>query len=248
MKKFVLLALALALTVSMAVAGAEDLGVQVIGGPDAGSAAMSLDDLQLGTAYTLDGYAVVAPREMKTVDCFAHFGESGDYGVYQANPHSGGTNTSFAPVYAHSESRHRNDSWQYVDASWMDSGDSADFAWLLMDVTNLQKTSVDFTEEVAIKVVYQDDYEFNGWIRQIVYDHMEAQNGDKSLSRYGYEKDDYPNEIVLNPVNVEAIDMMYTGTYSFVCTLPHYVLEDKKSPLRIEIQLGDNDLTYNIRK
>ena len=246
MKRFLLLALALVLTVSVAVA--EDLGVQVIGGPDAGSTAVSLDDLQLGTTYSLDGYAVVAPREMKTVDCFAQFGESGDYGVYQANPHSGSTNTSFAPVYAHSESRYRNDSWQYIDASWMDSGDTANFAWLLMDVTNLQKTSVDFTEEVTIKVVYQDDYEFNGWIRQIVYDHMEAQNGDKGLSRYGYEKDDYPNEIVLNPANVEAIDMMYTGTYVFGCTLPNYVLEDKKSPLRIEIQLGDNDLTYNIRK
>lgn len=248
MKKFLAFVVLCAMLASMSVAYADDLGVQVIGDTSAASVAMSLDDMQLGTSYVIDGYAVVKPREMKTVQCFAQFGESGDFSARQNNQYDGGKDTSFAPVYCHSASKLQHNSWRYADAAWMDSGESADFVWLMMDVTNLQKTGVEFTEEVAVKVVYQDDYEFNGWIRQIVYDHMEAQNGDKGLSRYGYEKEDYPNEIVMNPTKVETIDMMYTGTYVFGCTLPNYVLEDKKTPLRIEIELGENDLTYHIRK
>lgn len=246
MKKLFAFVLALSMLLGTT-ALAEDLGVQVIGG-NTQAFATSLDDMQIGTSYKLEGYAVVVPKDMKTIECFAQFGENGDFGVYQESAYNGNANTSYAPVYAHSESKLQFNSWRYKDASWMDSGDSADFVWLMMDVTNLQKKGVEFTEEATVKVVYQDDYEFNGWIRQIIYDHMEAQNGNKGVSRYGYDKDDYPNEIVMNPAKVEVIDMMYTGTYVFGCTLPNYVLEDKKAPLRIEIKLGENELTYNIRK
>ena len=41
--------------------------------------------------------------------------------------------------------------------------------------------------------------------------------------------------------------MMYTGIFVFGCTLPNSVVESK-APLRIEINLGGNELTYNIRK
>lgn len=188
MKKFFVLAVIVAIFASMAVASAEDLGVQVIGDNNAATVAVSLDDMQFGTSYTLDGYAVVVPKELKTIECFAQFGEKEDYSVYQANKYDGNVDKSYAPVYCHSESKLQFSSWRYADAAWMDSGESADFVWLLMDVTNLQKSGVEFTEEVTVKVVYQDDYEFSGWIRQIVYDHMEDQNGNKGLSRYGYGK------------------------------------------------------------
>lgn len=246
MKKLWVLAV-LALLLVCATAAAEDLGIQIIR-PDAERTAMSLEDMQLGTEYALDGYAVVKLREAKIVDSFAQFGEEGDYSVHQKNPYDGKSDTSYATVFAHSESKLQMNSWSYVDAAWMDSGESADFFWLLTDVTNLQKKSVNFVEEATVKVVYQDDYEFNGWIRQIVYDHMEYQNGDRGLSRYGYDKADYPNEIVMNPAMTESVDVMYTGTYAFGCTLPNYVVEDKKSPLRIEISMGGNELTYHIRK
>ena len=58
----------------------------------------------------------------------------------------------------------------------------------------------------------------------------------------------YSSEIVMNPKKTEAVDVMYTGTYAFGCTLPNYVIEDKKSPLRIEISMDGNELTYHIRK
>lgn len=247
MKKILAIAIAFVLAVLPMAACAEDLGVQVIGGPEVAAVAVSLDDMQLGATYMMDGYAVVVPKEFKTVECFSQFGESGEFGVTIVKNY-GDLNPSFAPVYSYGESTFRYCDWSYIDAAWMDSGDTADFVWLLADVTNLQKTGVEFTEEAVVKVVYQDDYEFSGWVRQIVYDHMENQNGDKKVSRYGFDKEDYPSEIVMNPAKVETVEMMYTGTYVFGCTLPNYVLEDKASPLRIEIQLGENDLTYNIRK
>ena len=235
------LAIALALMLVLTpCAFAEDLGVQVIGGKGAETVPLSLDDMQIGTSYTIDGYAIVTPKVSSFVDCFAQFGEKENYGVHRYNYEG--------DVFCHSESNAPYDSWRYSDAAWMDSGESADFFWLMMDIVNLQKSDVDYAEEATVKVVYQDDYEFNGWIRQIVYDHMETQHGDKCVSRNGYEKGAYPNEIVMNPAKVEAIGMMYTGTYAFGCTLPNFVVEDKSSPLRIEIKLGENDLTYNIRK
>lgn len=247
MKKILALILMLMIALS-STAFASDLGVQLIGGEDTAIVPMSLDDLQIGTSYTIDGYAVVVPKDAKIVQCFAQFGESGNYSVYMQNQYSSDKENNYNIVYSYSTSNLQKNSWRYSDAAWMDSGDSADFAWFLMDVTNLQKKSVEYIEEASIKVVYNDDYEFNGWIRQVVYDHMEDRNGDKGLSRYNHEKEDYPNEIVMNPAKIEPIDMMYTGTYAFGCTLPNYVIEDKKAPLRMEIKLGENDLTYHIRK
>ena len=246
MKKLLSMVLVVIMVVILSLANAEDLGIQIIDGLDSEVNAMSFDDMKLGTSYTLDSYAIVTIKELKTVDCFAQFGESGEFGVYRGD--WGGINTSYAPVYSYSDSKHENNSWKYVDASWMDSGESADFIWVLTDITNLKKAPVDFTEEASVKIIYQDEYEFNGWIRQIVYDHMEAQNGDKSVSRYGYDTSVYPTEIVMNPNIVEAIEMMYTGTYVFGCTLPNYVVNDKKGSLKMVIEIGGNELTYIIRK
>ena len=52
----------------------------------------------------------------------------------------------------------------------------------------------------------------------------------------------------MNSTKTEVVDVMYTGTYASGCTLPNYVIEDKKSPLRIEISMDGNELTYHIRK
>ncbi len=242
MKKMLSILVVLSILLSVSVAFAEDLGVQMIGDNNAEMVPVSLDDLKIGNFYTVDGYAVIAPKEMKIVDSFAQFGEKGDYSVYN-NSHN-----YYPAVFCHSQSNLDYYSWRYSDAAWMNSGESADFVWLLMDVTNLQKTEVEFTEDISVKVVYRDEYEFVGWVRQIVYDHMEAQNGDRGVSRYEYAKEAHPNEIVMNPAKVEPIGMMYTGTYAFGCTLPNYVVEDTKAPLRIEIQLGENELTYHIHK
>ena len=117
-----------------------------------------------------------------------------------------------------------------------------------MDVTNRQKKAVNFIEEASVKIIYQDEYEFTGWVRQIDPDVMSKSETNYGTSRLNGDKNDYPNVVVLNPAKTHPIDMMYTGHYVFGCTIPNFVVEDKKSPLRMEIKLGDSELTYHIIK
>lgn len=245
MKRFLIIALIVSMFACMSVACAEDLEVQVIGGENQAATPISLDDMKLGTSYTLDGYAIVKPIEYLLVDCFAQFGENENYiaewGGYSYNP-------SFDTVFSYSDSKCDYNAMRYKDAGWMDSGSNAQFVWLRTDVTNLSKSDVSFDEEATVKVIYQDEYEFNGWVRQINYDNIDLEHGDGSVCRYTFDKSMYPPQIVMNPAKNTPVSMMYTGNYVFGCTIPNYVCEDKQSPLRIEIKLGDNELTYHIRK
>ena len=79
MKRLLSIVLMIMLFASLSLANAEDLGVQVIGGPDAESVPMTLDDLQLGQKYTIDGYAMIEPVEYLVVDSFAQFNKDADY-------------------------------------------------------------------------------------------------------------------------------------------------------------------------
>lgn len=239
MKKFLALALLVAMLTSLSLAHAEDLGVQMVG---PSNTAGSTDDMKLGSSYTLDDYATIKPLDFLIVDYFAQFGKKEDYSFkrrYDGN---------IWQVYSHSNLDNSYQDWRFVDAEWKDSGTNAQFYWLTMDVTNLQKKAVNFAEEASVKMVYQDDYEFVGWVRQIDPDVLNKQYTDYGVSRLGGDKNDYPNVIVLNPEKTHPIDMMYTGHYVFGCTIPNFVVEDKKSPLRLEIKLGGNELTYYIIK
>lgn len=237
MKKILsmVLVLLMLLNASAAVASAEDLGVQVIGGNDTNTVAMSLDDMQLGTTYTIDGYAKVLPVECLVVDYFGQFNKDADY--TSVDDSYGQT----SHVYYQEKALNGNWANYYMQAAWQDSGLNADFLWLKMDVTNLQTKAVPFMEDISVKVVYADEYEFAGWVRQINYDY------NTNCYRYGSSTNG-GGTVALNPGNEEAINMLYTGTYVFGCTLPNSVIEDKGSALRVEIKLGENDLTYNVRK
>ena len=50
----------------------------------------------------------------------------------------------------------------------------------------------------------------------------------------------------LDPADEQPIDMVYTGHYVFGCTLPTAVVNGSE-PLSMVIDLGGNELTYNIR-
>ena len=243
MKKRFSIILALAVSLTAAPVFAEDLAVVMIDNSEEVSmTSVSLDDMQLGTSYPIDEYASVKPLEFAFYDFFAQFGENEDYGCYQNRDFSSNHVASF------SDSNLAYGSWRYNDASWMESGESAQFAWFTMDITNLQKKPVDFAKEMTVKVVYQDDYEFVGWVRQIDMDLVGRGHNDGGVSRSVGEKTDYPNAIVLNPEKMHEIDMLYTGHYVIGCTIPSYVVADTDSPLRVEISLGGNDLTYHIIK
>lgn len=244
MKKHLALMIIVAMLASMTAVHAEDLGVQVIGGPETENTPMSLDDLQLGQSYTIDGYAKIKPMEYLTVDYFAQFKKDADYGnVNDGNYADPNSNQVFVDQL--NSKWYKN--WRWWDAYWNDSGVNADFAWFMMDITNLQKKSFSFMENASVKVMYQDEYEFAGWVRQVNYDYINYGAEGRKVSRYDSQTN-CPNVVVLDPANVEAIDMMYTGTYAFGATLPNSVIEDTGSPLRMVITIDGNELTYNIRK
>lgn len=240
-KLFVIFAVVIAVLASVA-AGAEDLGIQVIGGPATESVPMSLDDLQIGQAYTIDGYAIIEPVEYQVVDFFAQFKKDADYTSVSGNNYD-----TADRVFVDKLNQDFYYNWRWWDAGWKDSGVNADFAWFMMDVTNLQKKDFDFMQNATVKVIYQDEYEFAGWVRQVNYDYLNYGEKGRDVNRMGYDKKN-PNVVVLDPDNVEEIGMMYTGTYAFGATLPNSVFEDTKSPLQMIITIDGNELTYNIRK
>jgi len=243
MKKLFALVIMAAMLCSMALASAEDLGVQVIGGPDTAAMTASLDDMQLDNSYTIDGYARIKPVEFQFVDFFAQFNKDANYSNVSGNR----GNVDDKLVFVDHLNKDYYYNWRWWEAHWNDSGVNADFAWLMLDVTNLQKKGYDFTGNVTVKAVYQDDYEFSGWVRQVNYDYINYGSQGRDVCRYGWEQR-CPNVVVLDPANVETIDMLYTGTYAFGVTLPNSVVEDTKSPLALVITLDGNELTYNIRK
>lgn len=196
---------------------------------------MSLDDMQLGTTYTIDGYATVTPVETMFVDYFAQFNKDAD--ANRTDWNWAGSNSGIV-IYSAGREVH-----YYVEAGWKDSGVKEDFFWLRMDITNLKMSPVNYMsdEEATVKVVYNDEYEFAGWVRQADFDINSA------VFRQGMDTQGAPFA-VLDPANEEPVDMMYTGVFIFGATLPNAVVEDKKGSLCMEIKLGDYDLTFNINK
>lgn len=221
--------LALLLALSMSSACADDLGIQVIGGPNAATQTQSLDDIQVGTTYTLDGFAKVTPVEYLVVDYFGQFNKDANY------------SRTFTDYNNRDYVYYRTNLIDYlVDASWQDSGMNAEFVWLKLDITNLQKEPISFMKNIEVKVTYDGEYEFAGWVRQINYDYNIICYRRNSNTRGG-------GTVVMNPANEEAINPMYTGTYVIGCTLPNSVFEDK-APLNIEIDIAGNQLTYQVKK
>lgn len=123
------------------------------------------------------------------------------------------------------------------------SGNDADFTWLKIDVLNLQKSSVDFIKDTTVKAIYDDEYEYDGYLRQFYYDYANSKvtSENKDAGVIGWP-------VCLSPVDEISMGPLYKGHYAVVCQIPNPVIEDKDSPLRVVINMGGNQLTYNIRK
>ncbi len=115
--------------------------------------------------------------------------------------------------------------WRYSES--IDSGTDADFAFLRMDIVNTTMSSRNYLKDYSVKVIYDNTYEFSGWANQYDYN----QSSDK---------------VINSDINF-AIKSMYDGHYVFGCTLPNRVITDSK-PLRMEITIDGNEMTYHIRK
>ena len=216
---------------------AEDLQVQIIGGEDVPQATLDLDDMQLGQTYEIDGYARIMPVSFEYKDIFPQYsaGNAGNNEYRNRRDHENVTgkvcysNSYYVPYY--------------YEIYWQNSGTNADFAWLLMDVTNMQKEPTSFMQETSVKVVFDEEYEYAGWVRQFNYDYDSTREieGEEGVETYGSFI-----RAALDPADEQPIDMVYTGHYVFGCTLPTAVVNGSE-PLSMVIDLGGNELTYNIR-
>lgn len=231
MKKMLSLLLVLSLMLGCSAAMAEDLGVQIIGGNDAAMETMNLEDVKLGQSYEIGGFARISPVSFEYIDHFAQYTDA-NVGDNSAATHYGDSNGRVRYAY--------DDYYEYI--YWKTSGKNADFAWLSIDITNMQMSPYAFMKDAKVKVVFNDQYEYAGWVRQINYDYTTTRNTHSDV----IDNVETINAVI-TPAGEEEIGMVYTGHFIFGCTLPNAIVTGKE-PLRIEITLGGNEITYNIRK
>ena len=209
MKK-VLLFVVLAALLTVSAVFAQDLGVQLIGGPEIEAQPINLDDLKLNVEAEIDGFGILLPRSFEFNNYLM---------VYkQGNQKSGNLH---------------------------DSGNDADYALLYFDITNTTLTPKDYLTDCEVKVIYDDIYEYAGWAYQQNYDYKHWETYSNNIDAPYSHKQNILYGI--DPSENYSINSMYQGHYIFGCSLPNPVVNSKK-PLRMEITLGDNDLTYYIRK
>ncbi|HIQ81579.1 MAG TPA: hypothetical protein IAA52_00570 [Candidatus Pullichristensenella stercorigallinarum] len=232
---------------------AEDLQVQIIGGEDVPQATLDLDDMQLGQTYEIDGYARIAPVSFEYKDVFIQYGAGypGDASYAIPSEHENADITG--KVRFGDAGGPYFESTYYKSIYWQESGETADFAWLQVDLTNMQKEAVNFMKEATVKVIFDDEYELAGWVRQLNYDYdTERQYGAEGVEEHNPETEEYENtygtliRAALDPADEQPAEMLYTGHYVFGCTLPTAVINGTE-PLSMVIDLGGNELTYNIR-
>ena len=235
MKKIVAALVALMLLAGCfgSIAEGNDLGINLIPNGEVEEEVVSLDDLKLEESYKINGYAIVKPLGFYYIDYFAQFNK-GKNGDVSADTSSANSDRVFTAT----------DSWN--------GGETAEYAIFKVDIVNLGKADIGFMAEAEVKVVYADEYEFKGWVRQINYDYVKRvyaritggkHDGHSPVDDSGH----YFTALMLEPTAEEPVGVMYTGHYVFGCTLPNEAITSAE-PLKIVITLGENEMTYNIRK
>ena len=200
---------------------------------------MTFDDVTFGKAYKIKGYASITLLGFKFIDMYAQW----DDGKASNKMKETTTNRTYDEMYTYVFFQKPNGDWRkyFRDCNFQYSGNEADFAWLKVDITNLQKQEANFMKDISVKVIYDDEYEYDGWIRQFNYDLSNSE-----IYRF-QEKNIIGWPVCLSPVDEMPIKPMYKGHYALGCTLPNFVIEDKSAPLRMVITMDDHKLTYNIR-
>lgn len=212
MRKILSILLALAMLLSASAALAENMGIQVIGGPELETEPVSLDDLKLETEAEIDGWGIITLTAYEV---------QGGVGYYD----SGKTYVDY-----------------YNQDAYYRSGNEAEYAVLYADILNIQLKDKNFLENVSVKVVFDDVYEYAGWSYQRNYNNTTYDGGPIEFDRNKQNL-----RWAINEVDQFAIGPMYEGHYLFGCTLPNAIFESKK-PLKMIITIDDNEITYNIRK
>lgn len=129
-----------------------------------------------------------------------------------------------------------------ADGDYYCSGKEAEFAVLYADILNTQLKDKNYLENVSVKAVYDDTYEYAGWFYQRNYNNS-------TYAYYSLEVDKSKQNIrwAIDTADNFSISPMYEGHYLFGCTLPNAVISGNKS-LKLIITIDGNEITYNIRK
>jgi len=200
------------------------------------------EDVTIGKTYKIANYATVSLVDFKFINKFAQYkdGRTGKSKILLFNGHF--KNDTFSPIKTVDEKFYSDDNINNINYHFIESGNGSQFAWLEVEIQNLQMTPVSFMKDISINVIYDDEYEYNGWVKQLNYDYRKSESYMNRITKHI----DYP--ICLSPVDEIPINPMYKGHYALGCTLPNFIVKDKKSQLRMIIKLGKHELTYNIRK
>lgn len=122
------------------------------------------------------------------------------------------------------------------------SGKEAEFAVLYADILNTQLKDKNYLENVSVRAIYDDTYEYAGWFYQRNYN-----NGTYKYDSLEIDRSKQNTRWVVNASDQFAVSPMYEGHYIFGCTLPNAVISGNK-PLKLIITIDGNEITYNIRK
>lgn len=236
MKKITMLLLALSLLLCIS-ASAEDLGVQPLGGNSQDAVPIYVEDMQLEKQYNIPGYARVTPLGFQYVDFFGQF-ERGCAGSLKTTPKNTG-------LLLRSCSSNGSVGDYYADMKWVQSTKNYEYAWLALDIVNMHHEPHAYMSEIKVVCVYDNEYEFVGWVRQLDY------NTSVRIRPYyetGAVIDFIPSySPVIQPADEFAPGMLTTAHYIIGCTLPNAVVEGEE-PLRMEITIGEHFFVYHIRK
>ena len=221
-------------------------------------AKMIFDDVSLGNPYNIKGYAKVTLSSFEFVDMYAQW-EDGkvseeqeedlECGCEECNCENGdndecimiirrepGTVFSQRPI-------EDEPTYYYPNCYFVEPSDEdAIFAWLKVDIQNLQKSKRFIkSKEIKIQIIDGDDVCYDGWIRQ-----FNPQINKEEIYKYR-DTSAIGWPICLSPVDEMPIRQKYTGRYVFICELPKEVANDKKLPLRMIVTMGEHKFTYDIR-
>lgn len=197
MKKFVSILIVFSMLLG-AFAALAEMGVQVIGGPEAETEQVSLDDIKLNTEVEIEGWGTLT---------FTAYEVQDDLGCYKAG----------------SQDIHMTFTTDY-DKYYFNSGNEAEFVIIYADILNTQLKDKNYIENVSVTVIYDDAYEYGGWSYQRNYNNH-TENYSYS---HAADNNNQNTRWAINEADQFAIAPMYQGHYIFGCTLPNAVVDSKK--------------------
>lgn len=138
-------------------------------------------------------------------------------------------------LYQYKQGKDTVDDW-----NWFDSGVEADYLIVKANILNTTVNPMDYLKDCEVKLVFNDSAEFLGWSHQYNWD-----NASKDLD-WGDLNGKMNKEFFIDAADQFEINSWYEGHYCFGCTLPNAVVNGTY-PLRMEIKIGGNEITYHLR-